>query len=442
VIVVARDREEVVVHDRQHVWLIGGLSQAQRDAVVANLERKLAAYGGWDEEGRRLAAGAVREHPGRESGGYEGWRPGTMMAAPLLILVGVVASAAFTVDHRRRMRQAGLLGAVGASSSQVVRIATWEAAGIGVAGAALGAVAGVALAAAAQPAIERLLQRSITGVGLDWVDLAWPAEFGLVAAVVAARRPARSAARVPLVVALRGGPGKPLSAVTLRATAAALLPVALVVVVIAALRDVWSPPPLLTVLGVASLAVGPLIVLLAGHVERWRLLARLAIRSVARHRERTAVVVGGLMVLVGEITNVFLMRYEARPMDGVRLQGMAWLLAGACVGALLLAGVTSVLGAIETDPDICTAVAVGAPPTFRRWFQGAQAGVQVTLATLLGVSGTLLVSLVLDGVDLLPGPTPWPELVLLMLLPGPVVGVLIALLSRSAPSRPVARRIT
>jgi hypothetical protein len=29
-----------------------------------------------------------------------------------------------------------------------------------------------------------------------------------------------------------------------------------------------------------------------------------------------------------------------------------------------------------------------------------------------------------------------------MLLPGPVVGTLIALLSRSAPSRPVARRIT
>jgi hypothetical protein len=194
-----------------------------------------------------VSAGELLAVTGRSGSGKSGHDDGRAAADP----GRVVASAAFTVDHRRRMR-AGLLGAVGASSSQVVRIATWEAAGIGVAGAALGMAAGIALAAAAQPAIERLLQRSITGVGLDWVDLAWPAGFGLVAAVVAARRPARSAARVPLVVAVRGGPGKPLSAVTPRATAAALLPVALVVVTIAELRQIWFPAPLLTILGVAS----------------------------------------------------------------------------------------------------------------------------------------------------------------------------------------------
>jgi hypothetical protein len=35
-------------------------------------------------------------------------------------------------------------------------------------------------------------------------------------------------------------------------------------------------------------------------------------------------------------------------------------------------------------------VSVGAPPAFRRWFQGAKAGVQVTVAMVLGVATGLL----------------------------------------------------
>jgi hypothetical protein len=102
------------------------------------------------------------------------------------------------------------------------------------------------------------------------------------------------------------------------------------------------------------------------------------------------------------------------------------------------------------DATVGQAAEVGAPPAFRRWFQGAQAGVQVTVAMVLGVAtGLLLLRADPDLMGLLLEEAPGWEFLLLMLVlalaicvSGPVVAVVVALLSRSMPAHPLARRIT
>lgn len=456
VIVVPRDREDLVAHDRQHVWLIGGLSRVQRAAVAADLGRELADFDGGGNgdtggEGVSLAGNVVeaadRPPPSGDALGLAR-RPATSGAVLLLIVVAIVSSAAFTVDHRRRMRETGLLGVVGASAPQAVRIATWEAVFIGTAGAVAGAVSGVAVAVAGQPAIERLVLRSIRGTGLDWVDPVLPAVLGVAAAVIAARRPARSAARVPPVVALHGRSARPPARQPLWSTIVVAAPVMLLVLLVAGLNPLLGLQMVtIVIVGAASLVAGPLMVLLARRAGRQRLPLRLALRSVARHRERTAVIVGALAVIAAVTTYNLLVLYAIDALDGAsRMWGV--LLGGSCVIAFI--GATSAMGATDTDPDIRTAVSVGAPPTFRRWFQGAQAGVQTTVGMALGVAaGLLLLAANPNIAGLLLEDAPVRELALLMLVlvlavcaSGPVVATVVALLSRSMPAHPLARRIT
>jgi hypothetical protein len=457
VIVVAREREHVVGHDRQHVWLIGGVSRVQRTAVVADLSRRLADFGGWEDEqegGEMVAVGGgvieAADGPPPPSGDALGlaWRPGTVGAALLLIVIAIIASAAFTVDHRRRTRHSGLLGAAGASPSQAVRIAMWEALFIGTAAAVAGAVVGVAVAVAAQPAIERLLLRSIRGSGLDWLDPVLPAPFGVAAAVMAARRPARSAARVSLVTALYGRPPGSQSRRVCRSTVMVSAPVVLLVLVVAGYMSLLGTQTTsIVVVALASLAAGPLMALLARAAGRQRLLIRLALRSVARHRERTALIVGALTVITAVSTGNFLVLYAIEGLEGAfRMWGL--LVGGGAVFSFIAA--TTALGATDTDPDIRTAVLVGAPPGFRRWFQGAQAGVQAAAAMLLGVAAGLVLLVIETGIlRLLLEEAPGWEFVLLMLalvlaicVSGLAVALLVALLSRSMPARPLSRRIT
>jgi len=113
------------------------------------------------------------------------------------------------------------------------------------------------------------------------------------------------------------------------------------------------------IVGAASLVAGPLMVLLARRAGRQRLPLRLALRSVARHRERTAVIVGALTVVAAVTTYNFLVLHAIDALDGAfRMWGV---LGGG--GVIAFIGATSALGATDTDPDIRTAVSVGAPPT-------------------------------------------------------------------------------
>lgn len=121
--------------------------------------------------------------------------------AVLVAVLGIVNTLVTAVLERRR--EFAALGAIGASTRQVERLVLWEAAYLGLIGAALGVVGGLLLALLLIRVINKqsfgwTIQMTIPGgVILQAVGLA------LTAALVAGYWPARWAARQPLVEGLR-----------------------------------------------------------------------------------------------------------------------------------------------------------------------------------------------------------------------------------------------
>ena len=121
--------------------------------------------------------------------------------AVLVAVLGIVNTLVTAVLERRR--EFAALGAIGASTRQVERLVLWEAAYLGLIGAALGVVGGLLLAVLLIRVINKqsfgwTIQMTIPGgVILQAVGLA------LTAALVAGYWPARWAARQPVVEGLR-----------------------------------------------------------------------------------------------------------------------------------------------------------------------------------------------------------------------------------------------
>ncbi|WP_171064022.1 ABC transporter permease [Actinomadura soli] len=111
-----------------------------------------------------------------------------------------------------RVRELALLRAVGASRGQVTRSVLGEAAGVGLAGSTLGLAAGAAVAAG----LARLMTVVTGGEELPFGTLTVPASaviasygVGTAVTLAAAFVPARRAARIPPVAALREGKAAP-----------------------------------------------------------------------------------------------------------------------------------------------------------------------------------------------------------------------------------------
>lgn len=120
--------------------------------------------------------------------------------------VALVAGAAFAVSVRRRQRELGLLAAGGGTSRHVRRAVLLTGVTVGVGGALLGAAIGVlgAWAVTLTPAVERLLDREVSGLAVDPVWVAACVAIGAAAAIAGAWWPARSVARLPVLTALSG----------------------------------------------------------------------------------------------------------------------------------------------------------------------------------------------------------------------------------------------
>jgi putative ABC transport system permease protein len=97
-----------------------------------------------------------------------------------------------------RVREIGVLRAIGMSRRQAMRMVVVEAGILGIVGAVLGAIAGLGAGAV-------LLQVS-GGLGnpggLPWLPIGVAAALGLILPALAALYPARAAARVSIVEAL------------------------------------------------------------------------------------------------------------------------------------------------------------------------------------------------------------------------------------------------
>ncbi len=253
---------------------------------------------------------------------------GAMIGALLGLQVGLVAAAAFATGTRRRLREYGLLGAVGADPGQVRRTVLAEAGVLGVLGALLGAVLGLGLIGPLTPLVEDLTYREVLSLQIRPLDVLAPAAVGVVAAVGAALWPSRTLARTPAANALAGR--IPLGQVPRWAPAGALVTVTVGVGLLALAVNadgagLWREAAtvlgvLMTGLGAAALGV-PLIGLLGGLAHRLPLMGRLVARDAARQRTRSAATVAALVAVVMVPTVVLTAEATDRARFGSEVQG-------------------------------------------------------------------------------------------------------------------------
>ena len=115
-------------------------------------------------------------------------RPTDYLAAGVTALLGAVAVAdVLYVNIRERASEFALLGATGWSDAQLTRLAGYEAVGLGVIGAALGAGSALGLATALQPTLPRAV----------YLTAALGAVAAVLLAVLAAAVPLRSLRSLP-----------------------------------------------------------------------------------------------------------------------------------------------------------------------------------------------------------------------------------------------------
>ena len=129
----------------------------------------------------------------------------SLAAATLgMLLIALVAVGGFTVLAQRRLRSIGMLGAQGATDANVGLVVRAN----GFATGAVGAVAGFTLGLAAwlvyRPHAEASAHHVMGAFQLPWLVILVSMALAVLAAYLAAVRPARAIARVPIVAALAG----------------------------------------------------------------------------------------------------------------------------------------------------------------------------------------------------------------------------------------------
>lgn len=223
----------------------------------------------------------------------------------LLLLVALVAVAAFSVVAQRRLPQLGLLAATGATRRQLGWVMTGHGALIGTFSAMIGAAVALAAWPVAAARLEPLLSYRIDNTDIPWLFVAASLALTIGAATVAASWPARELLALPITEALSGRPHRNAPTTTARRWAAP----GLLVTGLAALR--LSGPLdsltslLLTVTGAglviaATVAAGPLLIATAGRLGGSVSVAvRLAGRNLARHQRRSGAALGALSLTIG-----------------------------------------------------------------------------------------------------------------------------------------------
>jgi putative ABC transport system permease protein len=212
-----------------------------------------------------------------------------------LVFIGLVSVAGFTVLAQRRLRAFGMISALGATERNVRLVMTANGAAVGVAAAIAGAVIGTAAWLAYVPSLETATAHRIDPLNLPWWALATGVVLAVATSVLAARRPARTAARVPVVAALSGRPPEP-KAVHRSAPPGLLLIAGGALCLL--FSGGWSansgPAALLLLAGLVGTVTGmfllaPLcvVVLTAAAGPRVPVAVRIALRDLVRYRARS-----------------------------------------------------------------------------------------------------------------------------------------------------------
>jgi putative ABC transport system permease protein len=229
------------------------------------------------------------------------------VATVFLLLASLVAAAGFAVVAQRRLRQLGMLAAVGATGKQLRLVLLWNGAVVGTLAAVIGTIAGLALWVVFAPTLESVVDHRIDRLGLPWVLIAAAVFLAVVGATAAAWWPGRTVARLPVLLALSGRPPKPRPARHSAFAAAALIAVGIGCLTLSN-RD----KPLLIIVGLVATILGalflgpPAIRVFARAAGHTPIAVRLALRDLARYQARSGAALAAITLALGIAATVII----------------------------------------------------------------------------------------------------------------------------------------
>src|SRR6266498_3926197 len=222
------------------------------------------------------------------------------VATVFLLLASLVAAAGFAVVAQRRLRQLGILAAVGATQKHLRLVLLTNGALVGTITALAGTIVGLALWIAVAPTLESAVDHRIDRLSLPWELLAMAFLLAILGATAAAWWPARTVARLPVMLALSGRPPKPRPA-----RHAAIAAAALIAVGIASLALSGRDRPPFIIAGIVTTILGclllgpPAIRIFAGLAGRLSIAPRLALRDLVRYQARSGAALAAVTLALG-----------------------------------------------------------------------------------------------------------------------------------------------
>ena len=247
------------------------------------------------------AAAAVPGGLTVETPAYYSHDLGVLLVAALgMILVAVLALTAFLVLAQRRLRQLGMLAAIGATRRQVRNVTVIHGLIVGVIAAAIGTAAGGIGWVVTSSLISQASGRRVSWNSAPLWLILTPGVMGVLASAFAAWWPARSMARVPVVRALSNRPLDPPQSRRTAAAAAAALALGVL-----CLRFAHQHNALLMITGLVAMIAAVLLTTplairaLTAHSGRLPVTGRLAWRELGRNQSRSAAALATVTIAVG-----------------------------------------------------------------------------------------------------------------------------------------------
>ncbi len=244
-----------------------------------------------------------------------------LVFAVISIFVGAfIIFNTFSMLVAQRSRELALLRAVGASRKQVTRAVLGEAIGVGVVGSTLGLAAGTGLALLLQQIFRSTGADLDGGLAFTYKPVLWSYVVGIVVTVVAAYFPARRAAKIPPVAAMRDDVAMPQRSLRIRLIIGSVVTAAGAVLTGFGLGDapiaVLGVGAALVFLGVALLAPvfsRPTVRALgAAYPKLFRTPGRLARQNAMRNPRRTAATASALMIGLALVSAINVLSSSAK----------------------------------------------------------------------------------------------------------------------------------
>jgi putative ABC transport system permease protein len=222
------------------------------------------------------------------------------VATVFVLLASLVAAAGFAVVAQRRLRQLGMLAAVGATQKHLRLVLLANGAFVGTIAALAGTVVGLGLWLIFATTLESAVDHRIDRLSLPWGLLAMAIVLAILGSTAAAWWPARTVARLPVMLALSGRPPRPRPARHAAIAAAALIALGIGSLALSS-RD---RPPFI-VAGIVATILGclllgpPAIRIFAGLAGRLSVAPRVALRDLVRYQARSGAALAAVTLALG-----------------------------------------------------------------------------------------------------------------------------------------------